>query len=147
MAWQFRHTMRKCNGAVALADGAPGFIWGLQTEEGNATAIRPVEDDELLAINMSVWESAEAWADFVFRSDHISSMRRRHEWLERIGTSYIALWWIPAGTIPTVSEAMDRIDPLDRDGPTSAAVTFKQRFARANDGAVVHGDERDACPA
>src|SRR5919108_4052308 len=29
----------------ALADGAPGFVWRLQTEDGNATAIRPVDDD------------------------------------------------------------------------------------------------------
>jgi hypothetical protein len=27
----------------AMADGAPGFVWRLQTEDGNATAIRPPE--------------------------------------------------------------------------------------------------------
>lgn len=108
----------------ALADGTPGFVWRLQTEDGNATAIRPVRDDELLAINMSVWDSVEALADFVYRSQHTSFMRRRREWFERIGTSYLALWWIPAGAVPTVSEAMDRIALLNRCGPTSAAFTF-----------------------
>ena len=93
----------------ALADLATGFVWRLQTEDGNATAVRPVEDDELLAINMSVWESVEALADYVYRSEHVALLRRRHEWFERFGTSYLALWWIPAGTIPTVPEAMARI--------------------------------------
>src|SRR5918992_744940 len=61
----------------ALADATPGFVWRLQTEEGNATAIRPFADDELMAINMSVWESMEALADYVYRSGHTAFLRRR----------------------------------------------------------------------
>ena len=131
----------------ALADGAPGFVWRLQTEDGNATAIRPADDDELLAINLSVWESVEALADYVYRSDHVAFMRRRREWFERFATSYLALWWIPAGTIPTVPDAMARIARLDREGPTSAAFTFKHRFAPPGDRSLVDADERDVCPA
>lgn len=131
----------------SLADGAPGFVWRLQTEDGNATSIRPVADDELLAINMSVWESVESLAEFVYRSEHTSFMRRRREWFQRFGSAFLALWWVPAGTIPTVPEAMDRIAQLDRRGPTSAAFTFKQRFGPPNEGSVVHADERDVCPA
>ena len=129
-----------------LADRAPGFVWRLQTEDGNATAVRPVADDELLAINMSVWESVELLADFVYRSGHVAFMRRRREWFERYATSYLALWWIPAGTLPTVAEAMARISHLDRHGPTPAAFTFKQRFAPPPDGRpIVAGDTRDQC--
>jgi hypothetical protein len=129
----------------AVADLAPGFVWRLQTEDGNAAAIRPVDGDELIAINMSVWESVEALADFVYRSDHISFMRRRREWFDRFESSYLALWWLPAGTIPTVSEAMERVARLDRDGPTSMAFTFQHRFAPPGDGAQVDPDERDVC--
>jgi hypothetical protein len=43
----------------ALADRAPGFVWRLQDETGNATAIRPFPDD-MVAVNFSVWESIEA---------------------------------------------------------------------------------------
>ena len=132
----------------ALADSAPGFVWRLQTEDGNATAIRPAEDDALLAINMSVWASVEALADFVYRSDHVPFMRRRRAWFERYATAYMALWWVPAGTIPTVPEAMARIAELDRHGPTPAAFTFKQRFAAPDDGSsVVDADARDDCLA
>ncbi|HMJ75053.1 MAG TPA: DUF3291 domain-containing protein, partial [Iamia sp.] len=29
----------------AMADADPGFVWRLQTDEGNATALRPDADD------------------------------------------------------------------------------------------------------
>ena len=37
----------------ALADRSPGFVWRLETDEGDATALRPLGDDVL--VNMSVW--------------------------------------------------------------------------------------------
>jgi len=130
----------------ALADLATGFVWRLQTEDGNATAVRPAEGDELLAINMSVWESVEALADYVYRSEHVACIRPRREWFERFGSSYLALWWIPAGTISTVPEAMARIAQLDHQGPTPAAFTFKHRFAPPHQGgSVVNSDDRDVC--
>ena len=131
----------------ALADRAPGFVWRLQTEDGNATAIRPDPGDELVAINLSVWESVEALGDFAYRSEHVSFMRRRREWFEPFTGSYLALWWIPAGTIPTVADAMDRLVQLDRHGPTPAAFTFRCRFAPPGDDSGVEADTRDACPA
>src|SRR5687767_189621 len=67
----------------ALADASPGFVWRLQTDEGDATSIRAFED-ELMIVNMSVWESIEALWDFVYAGDHLSYMRRRREWFERI---------------------------------------------------------------
>src|ERR1700722_16047684 len=75
----------------ALADGAPGFVWRLQTEDGDATAIRPYEDERVM-VNMSVWESVEQLKEFVYKSGHVDTMRRRKEWFERIDT-YLVLWW------------------------------------------------------
>jgi hypothetical protein len=43
----------------ALAECSPGFVWRLQTEDGDATAIRPFEDESLL-VNMSVWRDVES---------------------------------------------------------------------------------------
>jgi hypothetical protein len=40
----------------ALAEGSAGFVWRLRTAEGNATYLRPYEDDRIL-FNMSVWET------------------------------------------------------------------------------------------
>ena len=111
----------------ALADRSAGFVWRLQTEDGNATAIRAFDDGRLI-VNMSVWESIEQLAEFVYRSGHVAVMRRRREWFERMRL-HMALWWIPTGTIPTVAEAELRLAHLRANGPTPFAFTFKQRFA------------------
>jgi len=111
----------------ALAERSPGFVWRFMTEEGNATAVRPFED-ELLLINMSVWESVESLGDYVYRSDHTGYFRRRRAWFERIRESIVALWWVPAGHRPTVAEAEQRLDHLREHGPTSWAFTFHSPF-------------------
>jgi hypothetical protein len=110
-----------------LADNAPGFVWQLQTEAGDATAIRAFEDDMLL-LNMSVWQSIEALAEFTYRTPHRDVMRHRREWFERPADAYLVLWWVPAGTLPTVSDALDRLGTLRRDGPTAEAFTFGSPF-------------------
>jgi uncharacterized protein DUF3291 len=115
----------------ALADGAEGFVWRLQTEDGDATAIRAFDDDMLL-VNMSVWESVEALADFVYRSDHRAIMRRRREFFEPMAEAFTVLWWVPAGHVPSVEEAKDRLERLRRDGPTAEAFTFRYRFEAPN---------------
>ena len=56
---QLADFMNQLDAINALADQAPGFVWRLQTEAGNATAIRPVDDDELPAIDLSSGIGAE----------------------------------------------------------------------------------------
>src|SRR3954451_1084346 len=114
----------------ALADAAPGFVWRLQTEQGDATSIRAFDDDMLL-INMSVWESVEALQEFAYRNvGHRDIFRRRNEFFAR-DEPYLVLWWVPAGSIPTVDEAKARLERLRTDGPTAHAFTFRQPFAPA----------------
>jgi hypothetical protein len=112
----------------ALADATPGFVWRLQTDRGNAMDIRPFEDDDRMAINMSVWESLEALRAFVYRSDHVMSLRERRQWFEPIEGPILALWWIPAGHIPTIAEALERLQVLKTRGPSPDAFTFRQPF-------------------
>jgi Domain of unknown function (DUF3291) len=111
----------------ALADSAPGFVWRLADETGDATSIRAF-DDERLIINMSVWESVGSLWDFVYGGGHLAVMRRRREWMTAIAESYMALWWVPAGSVPAVEDARRRIDHLRDHGPSEHAFTFKQRF-------------------
>lgn len=113
----------------ALADGAPGFVWRLVGEGGNATDIQPRADDPLFAINMSVWTDMDALAGFVYRSAHRDIMRRRREWFEHMDV-YMALWWVPAGHTPSIEEGLAKVDLLERLGPTPAAFTFKTPFPR-----------------
>ena len=110
----------------AVADASPGFVWRLQTEEGNATALRPYEDERMI-VNMSVWESIEDLAAFVYRSGHVDVMRRRREWFEPM-KPYMVLWWVPAGHEPSVEEAEERLDYLQANGPSPHAFGFKSAF-------------------
>jgi hypothetical protein len=112
----------------ALADQSPGFIWRLQTEDGNATAIRPYAGDDLMAINMSVWESLESLQQFVYKSGHVDVLRARKQRFEQIEGPILVLWWIPAGQIPTVHDAQDRLQHLKENGPTPHAFTFRTPF-------------------
>ena len=111
-----------------LADRSPGFVWRLQTEDGNATAIRPYPEDSLMAINLSVWESLEALQQFVYRSGHVDTLRSRHQWFEPSAGPILALWWIPAGQLPTVADARERLQYLKEHGPTPYAFTFRTPF-------------------
>ena len=113
----------------ALAEASPGFVWRLMGDGNNATDIKPFPDDPNMAINMSVWESVDALAAFVYRNmDHRGVMRRRREWFEEMKV-YMALWWIPAGTLPTIEDAKAKLALLEKLGPTVEAFTFRQPFA------------------
>jgi hypothetical protein len=121
----------------ALAEASPGFVWRLTGEGNNATDLRPTPDP-LLAVNMSVWSDADALFAFVYRSAHTPVMARRRDYFERFDGAFQAMWWIPAGEIPTLSDAFSRLWMLDRYGPTSHAFTFKARFSAPGlDGAPV----------
>lgn len=126
------------------AERSPGFVWRLQTDEGNATGIE-VSDDPLLIANLSVWTSLEALADYVYRSAHTEYLRRRREWFSTLDEAAVVLWWVPAGHVPTVEEAMDRLEQLRRLGPTPTAFTFRQPYDA--DAAAGPVDPRDVCPA
>jgi len=108
----------------ALADGSPGFVWRLQTDAGNATYLRPY-DDERIIINMSVWKSIEDLRAFVYRGDHAEVLRQRAEWFEKLEQPVVALWWVPAGHVPSIDEAKKRIAHLQEHGPTAFAFTFR----------------------
>jgi hypothetical protein len=110
----------------ALAEGSPGFVWRLQTEEGNATALRPLGADML--VNVSVWRDVESLNTYVYQSAHVEIMRRRKEWFERTREAYVVLWWIPRGHRPTVSEAISKLELLRAKGPTREAFTFRHAF-------------------
>ncbi|HEY6399854.1 MAG TPA: DUF3291 domain-containing protein [Blastocatellia bacterium] len=111
----------------ALAERSPGFVWRLQTESGNATYIRPYEDDRIM-VNMSVWESVEHLKEYVYRTEHAEVMRGRGQWFEKFDGPYMALWWVEAGHIPTVEEAKERLDHLRKHGESEFAFSFKRVY-------------------
>jgi heme-degrading monooxygenase HmoA len=112
----------------ALAEGSPGFIWRLKDETNNATSLNPYNDQTII-VNMSVWQSLEHLIKFVYHGKHAEVLRKRREWFVDFGKPFTTLWHIPAGHIPTVGEAMERLKSLQDKGPTSFAFDFKTKFA------------------
>ncbi|MFI8513266.1 DUF3291 domain-containing protein [Streptomyces sp. NPDC085460] len=111
----------------AAADGAPGFVWRLVGEgAGDATGLRPAGEDVI--VNLSVWETQDALWDFAYRSGHLDVMRRRREWFQRHVEAHLVLWWVPAGHVPTVAEALERLAELRENGPSPRAFTFASSY-------------------
>jgi len=111
----------------ALADRADGFIWRLKEESGGATAIR-VFDDPLLLINMSVWANLEALKHYVYKSLHVELIKDREAWFNKMGDSHQALWWIPAGHVPSTEEAQKKLEYIRKHGPSAEAFTFAKPY-------------------
>lgn len=112
----------------ALAEAAPGFLWRLQDEAGDATAI-PYAPDPLIIVNMSVWDSVENLRAFSHSGPHLDFMKRRREWFARLATPHFCMWWVPAGQRPTPAEARERLLTLEREGQSEAAFTFSRVYA------------------
>ena len=111
----------------ALADASPGFVWRLQTESGDATNIK-VYGDDMIIVNQTVWESAEALREFVYKSAHYGALRDRKRWFEKFDGPYYAMWWVPAGQLPCIEEGKERLDYLRQHGDSAYAFSFKRIF-------------------
>ena len=90
-----------------------------------------------MLFNMSVWESREALMHYVYKSDHVDILRKRAEWFEPMEGPVQALWWQPAGTIPTVMEARHRLELLKQKGPGPDAFTFRHFFESPDEVALI----------
>lgn len=111
-----------------LAERQPGFVWRLKGDDDAPSSYLQIADDPLLAINLTVWETAEHLWDYVYRTEHVDYLRRRRQWFQAIDEIYAACWWIPAGHVPDVDEAMKKIDQLERDGPSDDVFGFRRPF-------------------
>jgi hypothetical protein len=111
----------------AIAEGSLGFVWRLKGEGNNATDINPTPDPRFV-LNISLWESVEALMAFAYRSGHAGVLAKRGSWFEPHAANHMALWWVPAGHLPTMESGLARLWLLDRHGPTAEAFTFRTRF-------------------
>ncbi|MFQ5548321.1 MAG: DUF3291 domain-containing protein [Woeseia sp.] len=122
----------------ALAESMPGFVWRHVSVNNDAQAKRVFGEPELI-FNMSLWKTKQALFDFVYKSDHADILRRRAEWFIPQNRPIMALWWQPAGTIPSIMEARHRLERLEQAGPTEDAFTFGSFFDPPAGEVVAHG--------
>jgi len=130
----------------ALAEGSPGFVWRLKGDGNDATELRPMGDK--IIVNLSTWKDAETLRNYVYNTAHVEILKRKREWFTRMAKAYMVLWWVPEGHVPTVAEAVDKLEYLRKHGATAEAFTFGEAFAAPD--AVQSGAPfsfRDSCPA
>lgn len=107
----------------ALADASPGFVWRLQTDAGDATAIQAYDDPNII-VNMSVWEDLDALKHYVYKTVHVELLRDRDAWFDKMREAHQVLWWVPRGHIPAIEEGRQRLQLLREQGPGQQAFTF-----------------------
>ena len=109
----------------ARADSAPGFIWRLKDEGAGATSIR-ISEDDLIIVNMSVWQNPESLNSFVYRqSDHAEALRKRKEWFESPNEAMVACWTVAEGHQPSLEEARNKLMLLREIGSSGEAFSLK----------------------
>ena len=89
----------------ALAEASAGFFWRMQDETGNSAGTY-LNDDPRQVANLSVWETAVDFRFYVFNSAHAAFMKRRAHWFVPSEVPTFAIWWIAAGTLPTLEEGV-----------------------------------------
>ncbi|MBI1378417.1 MAG: DUF3291 domain-containing protein [Frankiales bacterium] len=110
----------------AMADAAPGFVWRLQEENGNATDVRPW--GPTIIVNLSTWTDVESLREYVYSGAHVEVLRQRRAFFTPVPVDTLVLWWVPEGHRPSLVEAKERLDHLRAHGPTAHAFTLRVPF-------------------
>ena len=113
----FVDNLERLNG---IAERSEGFVWRLKDETGTATNIKAFDDPRII-VNMSVWENIEALERYVWQTVHKRFYGRRPEWFAKMEGPHLVMWWVPAGHVPTVEEAKERLEHLAAHGPSDHA--------------------------
>lgn len=116
---EFRNFLAPVN---QLAESSPGFVWRYKDE--NAHEFEYPWTDEMLIVNMSVWDSVEALQDFTYKTVHSYFVKSRKQWFHQLDHPHTVLWWVEEGYIPTLVEAKEKLALLEKEGPTAAAFLF-----------------------
>ncbi len=108
----------------ALAERSPGFVWRLIGEgSNNATDLR-VGDD--YAVNLSVWTDAKALENYVFKTVHVQFYKRKQEFFALMEKPHMVFWNVPEGHQPSLTEAMDRLEDYEKNGPSERAFDWAE---------------------
>jgi hypothetical protein len=73
-------------------------------------------------------ENIETLEHYMYKTFHSEFLRRRKEWFQKFGKAATAMWWIPKGHIPTLEEAVEKLDYLQQNGPSQLVFDFRNKF-------------------
>lgn len=112
-----------------FAEESKGFVWRLKDDEGrSASYIESPFNDEMMAVNISLWENVEDFKEFVYGSVHSYFLKNKKKWFDLGGTSQFVMWWLPKGTFPTLEMAKEKLAFYEKNGSSSKAFTFKEFY-------------------
>jgi mannose-6-phosphate isomerase-like protein (cupin superfamily) len=117
-----------------LAETSPGSVWRYTGSESSHQPFQVFSDyfvpyePERLFFNMSVWESIEQLKHYLHHTAHVEMLRDKDQWMAHFDRAYLALWWVPAGHVPTVAEARERLQRVEECGATPFAFTLTKIF-------------------
>ena len=109
-----------------LADESPGFVWRLRRGSGHSVVADDGGADQV--VNLSVWQDYQSLHEFVYRGTHGQLLLRRGRWFLPTRQPSTALWWVPAGTRPTLDQALARLRYLRGHGPSPRVFSLLRQF-------------------
>lgn len=112
-----------------FAEESSGFVWRLKDDQGrSASYIESPFNDEMMAVNVSLWSDLDSFKGFVYGSVHSYFLRNKKKWFDMKGPSQFVLWWLPEGTIPDLTMAKAKLEALEKNGPAPNAFDMKTLY-------------------
>jgi hypothetical protein len=112
-----------------FAEESEGFIWRLKDDKGrSASYIESPFNDEMMAVNISLWKDLDSFKAFVYGSVHSYFLRNKKKWFDLNGTSQFVMWWLPEGSLPTLEMAKEKLNDYEKRGASSDAFTFQEFY-------------------
>ena len=120
----FMANLDRVNG---LGKRMPGFVWMMEGsgEPGTGNTGNAIGDDPQFVANLTVWEDVASLERFVWGTIHKQFYDRRQEWFEIMGEQHFVMWWVPAGTRPTLEDGLARLNHLKSNGPSAFAFGWR----------------------
>ena len=117
---EFMAALDRING---MGKRMPGFVWMMEGsgEPGTGNTETFIGNDPQSVTNLTVWEDVRAMENFVWNTVHRQFYERRPEWFEVLGKMHFVMWWVPAGQIPTLDEALARLAHREEHGDSDHA--------------------------
>lgn len=126
---EFMANLDRING---LGKRMPGFVWMMEGsgEPGTGNTEAKLEGDPQFVSNLTVWQNLPSLETFVFQTIHAKFMERGAEWFQALEDRHFVMWHVPKGHQPNLDEALEKLNLLKNQGPSSEA--FDWAWARGN---------------
>ena len=104
-----------------LAERSDGFVWRLLDEKRDDEGRNAVCDGPDVVMTLSVWETVNQLEQFVWNTVHKQIYNGKDQWFNHMESHSLVMWNVDQGHEPTLEEAKERLDHLNRYGDTDHA--------------------------